>query len=209
VTRIEGPASPEIAAGWHPDPVGGHELRYWDGAIWTDHVSDDGVETTGPLDQSPSLSGQEAHTATNTNVGGTGKRPFYLNKAWWLAGVAVVAVLVIVAATRGGSDHAATATVPGGATAVNVAAFCRDYITVVQDYQATSTVEGDDLTLLAKAQAEAPDAVKKDVTAMLTAAVTAAKATSPTFVDLSTPSQRVSTWANSNCLAGTGNEFSS
>ena len=26
-------------AGWHPDPFGRYELRYWDGAVWTEHVS--------------------------------------------------------------------------------------------------------------------------------------------------------------------------
>jgi uncharacterized protein YxjI len=30
------------AAGWYPDPFGGHELRYWDGGEWTAHVSTGG-----------------------------------------------------------------------------------------------------------------------------------------------------------------------
>ena len=34
---------------WHPDPTGRHELRYWDGAQWTDHVSDRGVQAVSPL----------------------------------------------------------------------------------------------------------------------------------------------------------------
>jgi len=29
-------------ANWHPDPFGRHELRYWDGAQWTEHVSSHG-----------------------------------------------------------------------------------------------------------------------------------------------------------------------
>ena len=37
-------------ANWHADPTGRHELRYWDGAAWTDHVSDQGVTTTDPVD---------------------------------------------------------------------------------------------------------------------------------------------------------------
>lgn len=37
------------AAAWHPDPTGRHELRYWDGSQWTDHVSDQGVQSTNPL----------------------------------------------------------------------------------------------------------------------------------------------------------------
>lgn len=36
------------AAGWHPDPTGRHELRYWDGRQWTADVSDQGVTSTDP-----------------------------------------------------------------------------------------------------------------------------------------------------------------
>jgi hypothetical protein len=32
-------------ASWLPDPTGAHELRYWNGSSWTEHVSDQG--TTG------------------------------------------------------------------------------------------------------------------------------------------------------------------
>lgn len=38
-----------VAAGWMTDPGGRHELRYWDGAAWTEHVSDDGTATTDPV----------------------------------------------------------------------------------------------------------------------------------------------------------------
>jgi hypothetical protein len=46
-----GPGQPElgaygqtaIAPQWYADPSGRHELRYWDGSAWTDHVSDHGV----------------------------------------------------------------------------------------------------------------------------------------------------------------------
>ena len=34
---------------WHPDPTGRHELRYWDGSTWTDHVADQGVQSMDPL----------------------------------------------------------------------------------------------------------------------------------------------------------------
>jgi hypothetical protein len=40
-------------AGWHPDPSGQHQLRYWDGATWTDHVSDDGQQATDPIPPPP------------------------------------------------------------------------------------------------------------------------------------------------------------
>ena len=38
------------ASSWQPDPTGQHELRYWDGTAWTEHVSDGGVQSTAPLD---------------------------------------------------------------------------------------------------------------------------------------------------------------
>ncbi len=37
-------------ADWHPDPTGRHELRYWDGSQWTEHVVDGGVQSTSPMD---------------------------------------------------------------------------------------------------------------------------------------------------------------
>lgn len=40
----------ETPANWHPDPTGRHELRYWDGTAWTDHVSDRGITGTDPVD---------------------------------------------------------------------------------------------------------------------------------------------------------------
>jgi hypothetical protein len=40
------PAAPEVvAAGWHADPHGKHELRYSDGSQWTNHVSSGGVQS--------------------------------------------------------------------------------------------------------------------------------------------------------------------
>lgn len=37
------------AAAWHPDPTGRHQLRYWNGSEWTEHVSDNGVQATDPV----------------------------------------------------------------------------------------------------------------------------------------------------------------
>ena len=36
-------------AGWFADPGRRHELRYWDGQRWTEHVSDHGVQGADPL----------------------------------------------------------------------------------------------------------------------------------------------------------------
>lgn len=38
------------APGWHPDPTGRHQHRYWDGSRWTDDVADAGVASTDPVD---------------------------------------------------------------------------------------------------------------------------------------------------------------
>jgi uncharacterized protein YxjI len=41
--------SPSAPANWYPDPMGRHELRYYDGAQWTDHVSSHGVQSVDPV----------------------------------------------------------------------------------------------------------------------------------------------------------------
>lgn len=42
--------SPPNPPAWHPDPRGRHELRWWDGERWTDHVSSQGVTGVDPVD---------------------------------------------------------------------------------------------------------------------------------------------------------------
>ena len=41
-------SSTDTPAAWHPDPFGRHELRYWDGAQWTEHVSSHGRQSVDP-----------------------------------------------------------------------------------------------------------------------------------------------------------------
>ena len=36
-------------ASWLRDPSGTHELRYWNGSTWTEHVSDHGTAGQDPL----------------------------------------------------------------------------------------------------------------------------------------------------------------
>lgn len=43
------PTAGPQAADWHADPSERHELRFWDGTSWTDHVSDHGVTGTDPV----------------------------------------------------------------------------------------------------------------------------------------------------------------
>jgi hypothetical protein len=37
-----------VDAGWLPDPLGTHQVRYWDGSAWTEHVSRAGQQYTDP-----------------------------------------------------------------------------------------------------------------------------------------------------------------
>ncbi|MBP5801753.1 DUF4041 domain-containing protein [Microbacterium maritypicum] len=38
-----------VEAGWHPDPSGQFEQRYWNGAAWTEHVFSGGVQSIAPV----------------------------------------------------------------------------------------------------------------------------------------------------------------
>jgi len=76
-------------ADWYPDPTRRHELRYWDGNAWTDHISDRGVAGTDPvaaagsapdnsrldrLDAGLTLGNEGKHETINTQLTGTGRR---------------------------------------------------------------------------------------------------------------------------------------
>ena len=43
----------QTAPGWYADPSGRHQMRYWDGASWTAHVTDNGSQTTDPMPPAP------------------------------------------------------------------------------------------------------------------------------------------------------------
>lgn len=65
-------------AAWHPDPLGRHELRYWDGAKWTEHVSNAGATSIDPLDDGDEGSGQngvEADASAPVAEGGATSTP--------------------------------------------------------------------------------------------------------------------------------------
>ncbi len=42
----------DYAAGWHNDPYGRFQQRYWDGSAWTEHVTTNGVQQVDPLGSS-------------------------------------------------------------------------------------------------------------------------------------------------------------
>ena len=66
------------AAAWHPDPTGRHELRYWDGTQWSEHVSDGGVQSVSPLtppeEPTAESSGSHATAPTTAPIGRGGDR---------------------------------------------------------------------------------------------------------------------------------------
>jgi hypothetical protein len=39
----------DVPPGWYPDPVGDHELRWWDGEAWTETVRTGDHQGTAPL----------------------------------------------------------------------------------------------------------------------------------------------------------------
>ncbi|MEQ1702255.1 MAG: DUF2510 domain-containing protein [Ilumatobacteraceae bacterium] len=51
-------------AAWHPDPFARHQLRYWDGARWTAHVSNAGVTSSDPPFASPAPAAAPAQQPT-------------------------------------------------------------------------------------------------------------------------------------------------
>lgn len=42
-------ASAPTPAGWHPDPFGKHEVRFFDGVEWTANVADNGQQAEDPV----------------------------------------------------------------------------------------------------------------------------------------------------------------
>lgn len=58
------------SAGWHPDPTGRHEHRYWDGESWSDHVADAGVVSRDEL-AGPGVATDHMSHALTTNTGDT------------------------------------------------------------------------------------------------------------------------------------------
>jgi hypothetical protein len=121
-------------AGWHPDPHHRHELRWWDGATWTDHVSDAGVASVDPVlaASTPSFAppsfappavsqptvaqptvAQPASGPPVLPVQPMGSGPDQPKRGWWIAavlGVLAVGVGVAVVLSLGGDDETASDT---------------------------------------------------------------------------------------------------
>lgn len=83
--------------GWHPDPSGTGQLRYWDGAAWTSHVAPDPAVAgaTAQPAPAPQGSGLPAAAAPRTRT----------SRATW---VVLALTAIVVAAAIGGTAWGAT-----------------------------------------------------------------------------------------------------
>jgi hypothetical protein len=116
------------APGWHPDPYRRHELRWWDGTTWTEHVSDQGRAGVDPVGSAPASaadSGWLPPTAQQPAVVPVAAPdgPRRSNPVPWIVGGVVVALLAAggaLLALRGGSDDGSEegTTVPTAPTSV-------------------------------------------------------------------------------------------
>jgi uncharacterized protein YxjI len=68
--------APQNPAAWHPDPFGRHELRYWDGAQWTEHVSNHGKQSVDQPTGAPVMpQGQQSADKVHKQLGQAGATP--------------------------------------------------------------------------------------------------------------------------------------
>ncbi len=61
-------------ANWYPDPMGRHQLRYWDGAKWTEHVSNNGATAIDHLDGAQPVTTPTTVEQVHTQIQGDGWR---------------------------------------------------------------------------------------------------------------------------------------
>ncbi|WDH77790.1 DUF4041 domain-containing protein [Microbacterium esteraromaticum] len=57
-----------VQPGWHRDPSGKFEQRYWDGVVWTEHVFSNGVQSTAPLTPVPAEANQVSSSVVGSAV---------------------------------------------------------------------------------------------------------------------------------------------
>lgn len=108
-------------AAWHPDPTGRHELRWWDGTRWSEHVSDHGIVADDPATAPRPVSPQQAlpqqvapsppsFAPQQVATRRAGAPPGGRRRPWlWAAVAAVIAIGVGAGVVMTiGSDDAAT-----------------------------------------------------------------------------------------------------
>ena len=89
------------APGWFDDPTGAHELRYWDGDEWTEHVSDGGAPSRAPFERA-ALPPARVDRTPQSSSRSVFKVALVVAFALLLVGAPVV--LAVVAANSGDSN---------------------------------------------------------------------------------------------------------
>lgn len=82
--------------GWHPDPSGRHQHRFWDGERWTDQVADAGTTGTDPVDAAPMApTTAGAAAVAPAPSGARSKGPLFVGLAILVAVVVAAAVFFV------------------------------------------------------------------------------------------------------------------
>jgi Protein of unknown function (DUF2510) len=99
------PDRTDAAAGWYPDPYGRHQYRYWDGRVWTDAVSHEGIRGRDVPDRHGDAAVDQSHETSRAGGGFVG---FWTSLPGVLTAIAAVitAAGTIWISTRG--DAAST-----------------------------------------------------------------------------------------------------
>lgn len=91
--------------GWFADPAGAHELRYFDGASWTDYVSDRGSYAVAPLGTAPPSWYPPLMAAPPPSAPAATRTGLVVGIAAGVLAVAVGALTVYFFAVSGRSTH--------------------------------------------------------------------------------------------------------
>jgi hypothetical protein len=118
-------AEAPTALGWYADPCERHELRFFDGRRWTDHIADRGV--LGRDGSTPEVHSRLARQLAPPSVPSTGPR----RTRWWGTAVFVVTFGVIGVTTL--ADELTSGAVAVPSPSARVAAADPDGIYAVRD----------------------------------------------------------------------------
>ncbi|HYF46665.1 MAG TPA: DUF2510 domain-containing protein [Acidimicrobiales bacterium] len=83
------------SGGWHPDPTGRHQHRWWDGTQWTDQVSDGGSTSTDPMTAAPATPSWDAGGGPPSTRKGVNWKIIGIVGAVLVAAIVLVTVLAI------------------------------------------------------------------------------------------------------------------
>jgi uncharacterized RDD family membrane protein YckC len=85
------------APGWYPDPAGRHQVRWFDGRIWTEDVADNGVTGKEPIGWSgpPTAYATPPSGPAGTRLAGYGTRLGGWLIDWVLVSVVTIPLLVL------------------------------------------------------------------------------------------------------------------